>query len=237
VRADHHVGATLQALELRRVTLSAVDRQHVEARHLRGIFLEGFGHLDGELARGREDQGLGFAQLDIDFREDGQRECGRLAGARLRLAEQVGATQDHRDGLRLDGRGCFVAHVVEGGDDGVAQSKLSKAGWGSCFSHRCCGRRGNVPISRHRLERGAQFTLNPLPRHENRAKSAIRRPKSTLSGRARVLPKGCRHFRLPASPGPRNRLRSAASSERRRGAGIRSACHSPAWWRSAVRSR
>ena len=180
--ADHHVGAALQSLELRRVTLSAVDRQHVEAGHLRGVFLEGFGHLDGELARGREDQRLRCAQLDVDLREDGQRECGRLAGAGLRLAEQVGATQDHRDGLRLDGRGRLVAHIAEGGDDGVAKPKLGEAGWGCGFSHRFCWCRG-----RHHLKRGAQFTLNPPPRHENRAKSAIRRPKSTLSGRARVL--------------------------------------------------
>ena len=37
------------------------------------------------------------AQLEVDLREDGQRERGRLAGAGLRLAEQVGAAEDERE--------------------------------------------------------------------------------------------------------------------------------------------
>ena len=100
---------------------------------LRGVLLEGLGHLDGELARRREDQRLRRALLDVDFREDGQREGGRLAGAGLRLAEQVRAAEHHRDGLRLDGRGRLVADVVEGGDNGVAQAQLGEAGVGRGF--------------------------------------------------------------------------------------------------------
>jgi len=66
-RADDDVGAALQALQLRCVALSAVDRQHMEARHLRRIFLERLGHLDGELARRREDQRLRRPQFDVDL--------------------------------------------------------------------------------------------------------------------------------------------------------------------------
>ena len=118
----------LQALELRGVALAAVDRQHVKARHLRGVLLEGLGHLDGELARGHEHQRLRGAQLDVDLREDGQRERRRLARAGLGLAEQVRAAEQGGNGLRLDGRGGFVADGRQGGDDGFAQAELGKAG-------------------------------------------------------------------------------------------------------------
>ena len=96
--------------------------------HLRGVFLECFGHLDGELARRRKDQRLRGAQLHVDLREDGQRERRGLARAGLCLAEQVGATEDDRDGLGLDGSGGLVAHLFQSGDDGVVEPKLGKAG-------------------------------------------------------------------------------------------------------------
>ncbi len=57
-RADDDVRAALQALQLRRIALAAVDRQHVEAGHLRGVFLEGFGDLDGQFARRHQHQRL-----------------------------------------------------------------------------------------------------------------------------------------------------------------------------------
>ena len=119
--------AALQALQLRGVALAAVDRQHVEARHLRRVLLEGLGDLDRELARGREDQRLRGAQFDVDLREDGQREGRRLAGAGLGLAEQVRAPEQGGNGLRLDGRGGFVADVRQSGDDGITQAELGKA--------------------------------------------------------------------------------------------------------------
>src|SRR6187397_3600582 len=115
--------AALETLELRRVALSAVDRQYVEARHLRRVLLECLGDLDRELARGREHQCLRGAQLDIDLREDGQRERRGLAGTGLGLAQQIGAAEKCGNGLRLDGRGSFVTDGGQGGNDGFTQAK------------------------------------------------------------------------------------------------------------------
>ena len=134
-RADDDVCAALEALQLRGVALAAVDRQHMEARHLGGVFLEGLGNLDRELARGREDQRLRGAQVDVDLREDGQRERRRLARAGLGLAEQIRASEDGGNGLRLDRRGRFVADVFQGGDDGFAQAELGKARQTCTFRH------------------------------------------------------------------------------------------------------
>ena len=57
-RADDDVRAALQARQLRRVALAAVDRQHVEALELRGVTLERLGHLDREFARRHQHQRL-----------------------------------------------------------------------------------------------------------------------------------------------------------------------------------
>jgi nicotinate-nucleotide adenylyltransferase len=50
-RADDDVRAALEAAELRAVALAAVDRQHVETGHVRGVALERLGDLDREFAR------------------------------------------------------------------------------------------------------------------------------------------------------------------------------------------
>ena len=57
-RADDDLHAALQPAELRAVALAAVDRQHVEARQVRGVALERLGDLDRELARRRQHQRL-----------------------------------------------------------------------------------------------------------------------------------------------------------------------------------
>ncbi len=56
--ADHDVHAAAQGGQLDAVPLAAVDRQHVQARQVRGVALEGLGDLEGELAGGGEHQRL-----------------------------------------------------------------------------------------------------------------------------------------------------------------------------------
>jgi hypothetical protein len=51
--------------------------------------MDGFGHLDGELAGGREHERLHLGALQVDRLEDRQDERGRLAGAGVRLADDV----------------------------------------------------------------------------------------------------------------------------------------------------
>ena len=91
--ADHDMHAAAQTLQLRRVALAAIDRQYVKARHVRGVTLERFGHLDREFAGRHQYQRLRLARSDIDLRQQRQRERRGLAGAGLRLSHHVGAIQ------------------------------------------------------------------------------------------------------------------------------------------------
>jgi hypothetical protein len=104
-RADDDVGAAGQLLELDGVALAAVDGQHVEAGQVLGVALQGFGHLDGQFARRRQDQRLRLGQLDVDLFHQRQRESGGLAGAGLGHADHVMPVEQDGDALGLDGRG------------------------------------------------------------------------------------------------------------------------------------
>jgi hypothetical protein len=112
-RADDDVGAARQRAQLHHHALAAVDRQDVEAGHVVGVLLQGFGDLDRQFARRRQDQGLRHGALEVDLLQQRQGEGGGLAGAGLGLAEQVVAGQQHGDAGRLDRRGRLVADVGE----------------------------------------------------------------------------------------------------------------------------
>ncbi len=111
--ADDDVRAATQAAELRAVAGAAVDGQHVEAGNMRGVTLEGLGNLDGQLAGGREHQGLRAGGVQVEAGQDGQRERGGLSGAGLGQAQHVAALQQQRDGLFLDRRRGLVADLAE----------------------------------------------------------------------------------------------------------------------------
>jgi hypothetical protein len=111
--AHHHLGAALEGAQLGTIVLAAVDGQHMEALHVGGVALEGLGHLDGQLAGGRQHQHLGGAALQVDARQHGQGEGRRLAGAGLGLAHQVAPFQQQGDGAGLDGGRGFVADITQ----------------------------------------------------------------------------------------------------------------------------
>ena len=75
-RADDDVHAAAQRAQLRTVALAAVDRQHVEAGQVRGVALEGLGHLDRQFARRRQHQRLRLASARC--------RCGTGSAARRR---------------------------------------------------------------------------------------------------------------------------------------------------------
>ena len=58
--------AATQAAQLHTVVLAAVDRQHMKAGQARGIGMEGFGNLDGQLAGRRQHQHLRHGFFEID---------------------------------------------------------------------------------------------------------------------------------------------------------------------------
>ncbi len=111
--SDDHVRAPLQTLELWRIALAAVDRQHVEAPHVGRVALERLGNLDGQLARRHQDQRLRLCPVHIDLRQYRKRERSGLAGPRLGLPQQIGATQQRRDGRGLDRRGHLITQVSQ----------------------------------------------------------------------------------------------------------------------------
>ncbi len=131
-RADHHVHAATQRPELRTVALAAVDRQHPEILQVRRVGVERLGDLDRQLARGNQHQHLRIALTEIEARQDRQREGGRLARAGLRLPDEVAPLEQVRDRGELDRRGCLVADVLEGGEDGRREAEIgerSRRGW------------------------------------------------------------------------------------------------------------
>ena len=114
------------ALQLDAVALPAIDRQHVEATEVSGIPLEGLAHLEGELASGSEHERLRRLLLEVELRQDRQRERGRLAGAGLRQPDDVAALQQRRDGRGLDRRGVLVAEVAQGLEEPLVQTEVGE---------------------------------------------------------------------------------------------------------------
>jgi len=127
-RADDDMRAARQLAQLHHHALPAIYRQHVKARQVLGIALQGLGNLDRQLARRRQNQGLRFGQRQIDFLQQGQGERGGLAGAGLRLAKHVQPCQQRRNAGRLNRRRGFVADIGQGGNQSGLQPKLGKPG-------------------------------------------------------------------------------------------------------------
>jgi hypothetical protein len=112
--------------------------------------VDGFGHLDGELARGREHERLHLGALQVDRLKDRKGEGGRLAGAGLRLADDVAAGEERGDGARLDGRGGFVADLCQGGEEFGSEAEVGEGGH---WSHRIRAASPWTPSSNFRKTR------------------------------------------------------------------------------------
>jgi hypothetical protein len=137
-RADDHMHAASQGVELRLIALTAVNRQYVKTLEMRGVPLEGLGHLQGELAGGHQHEHLRLPAGQIDTFERGQGEGGRLARPGLRLAEQVGAGQQGRNGGGLDGRGRFVAHLGKRLEKRFSEAQIAESRRTGCFVRLGC---------------------------------------------------------------------------------------------------
>ena len=66
------------------------------------IALKGFGHLNGQFARGREYQRLRRARAGFQLSQDGQRKGRCLPGASLGLAKEVFSLQQWRESHGLN---------------------------------------------------------------------------------------------------------------------------------------
>ncbi|MNM80106.1 hypothetical protein D3C81_920560 [compost metagenome] len=132
----HHLGALAQSLELRPHGRAAVDRQHLHARHVAGVALEGRGDLQGQLAGRGQDEDLRLATGRVEQRQQRQGEGRGFAGTGLRLADHVVTGKDHRDRLGLNGGRLFVAHRGDRGKHSRVEIERGEAANDS-FGHGC----------------------------------------------------------------------------------------------------
>jgi hypothetical protein len=90
------------------------------------ISVYGLRHLHGELTRRNKDESgrsLPRRFSGGNALHQGKGERGGLAGAGRRLAEQVLALEERRNGFALDGRRLFVAERGERADQGLVQAE------------------------------------------------------------------------------------------------------------------
>ena len=88
---DDSMRTALEAAYLYTIILAAIHRQHMETFHVMRILLAGFGDLYRQFARRCQYQQLGIFLLEIDIRDQRQRECSRLAGTGLCLTNDISA--------------------------------------------------------------------------------------------------------------------------------------------------
>ena len=137
---DDDFDALLERADLAADRLAAEHGERADAERT-GIALDGLVDLDRKLTGRDEDQGAGGAvgTAARDALEDGKSECGGLAGAGGRLAEQVAAADQRRDRLELDRGWLRVAELLQRPQDRVGQAEAVEARGGVNF---VCGSRG-----------------------------------------------------------------------------------------------
>ena len=114
-RADDDLRALPQPVELAVVGLAAVDRQRVDAALEERQLVDLLRDLHGQFARRAKDQHLHRrARPRSTFSMAGTAKAAVLPGAGLRLAHDVLALHQHRDGRGLDRRRLLEAEFVDG---------------------------------------------------------------------------------------------------------------------------
>ncbi len=151
-RADDHVDALLQGLDLRLVGAPAVDRGDAHIAHLAGG-QQVVGDLDAQLAGGHHDKclrgvgdvlGAGAARFDVGgdahALQEREPEAERLAGAGLGLADDVGAGEGDGERHLLDGEGSDDADGLQGLGRLGKDSELSESRSQGAASSVCAAR-------------------------------------------------------------------------------------------------
>ena len=128
-RGHAHVHAVAQFAQLAGVGDAAEHREDAMARGLGGRGEEVLDLL-GQLARGRDDERRGRLLLAVGLHalQDGQAKRSGFAGAGLRGGHDIPAVQHERDGLLLDGRGLFVAKLLDGGQAAGGEAEFFERG-------------------------------------------------------------------------------------------------------------
>src|SRR5205823_14006462 len=111
---DDNMRALPKALKLALVRLAAINRKRVQAALEKCELVNLFGDLDGQLARGTENEHLSSTLSDVHFFDGRRGERGGFAGAGLGLANNVPAGQQEGNCGGLNRRGLFKAELVYG---------------------------------------------------------------------------------------------------------------------------
>ena len=110
-----------------------------------GIALERLGYLDRQLTGGSEHHDLYLVLLEIETGQQRQGKSCSFSGTGWRMAQQIQALEQVRDGLRLDRGRCFITHLIQCGQQGGRQVQVAKSGIGKvCIGHRNFLVRGGV---------------------------------------------------------------------------------------------
>jgi hypothetical protein len=114
-RADHDVGAVLEAGDLRPHGAAAAQGQHLDVVLAASQAADFLRHLVGQLARRTQHQGLHREAARIEPGQQGQGKGRRLAAAGPGLRDQVLAGQRKGQARRLDRRHLPIAELFEVG--------------------------------------------------------------------------------------------------------------------------
>ena len=210
-RAHHHV-RLLEAGGLLADRRAPEHGDHVDPPLL-AVGAERLGHLDAQLARGREHQRLDLGLLGIHELEHREAEGGRLAGAGLGLADHVAALEQGGDRLLLDGGRVLVAQMGQRVEDRFREALAPQTSPCRTESGRMCA--GRVDLGRR-----AGHLARSLARRCARPHSCLPAAALTRDTRAiRRAPRICQSGFRPRWPATRRRCaaeRLFAGSRRRR---------------------
>ncbi len=109
---DDYLGTARKGLLLRTVTDAPVEQRHLDASRAAKL-RQDIAHLAREFAGRREDEGLNVTSLRVNTLDYGQAEGERLAGAGLRLRDDVAAFEQNGNGTCLYSRRRFDVHFGE----------------------------------------------------------------------------------------------------------------------------
>ena len=131
--ADDDVNSVAQGIDLRFIRAAAIDGEHADAAEASGS-LEVGRDLEAELAGRADDEGLGpvAVAFEVDALQERDTEAEGLAGAGLRLADEVLALKGERKAHLLDREGALDAIGEKGCGYLWICAELSKGG--------CCSR-------------------------------------------------------------------------------------------------
>lgn len=183
-RRDNHVRALGQRHRLRHHVFSPRQRDDAGAE----VAAERYHHrrnLDGQLPRRRHDHRVGGARGGARVEEalqDGQRERGSLAAARLRQPNDVAPRQGERQRLGLDGGGLGKVEPRARVDELGTHAGLGKGGGG----RGCCRRTRRRSWGGGGRLGGCGGLMTPRPRRHRGAGSGHRGGRPAISvGRSR----------------------------------------------------